>query len=1430
MDQSNLSPRSDFPHIPAKSNVQPDSNCNGCALKQAAGHKTCGLFGPSKAASDSERLAVQEIRGAQWIVQRKQYEAEGIAAAEGFKWYRYNAEGSFNFHDFASFEVEAVSGNTITLKTFEGADPRQVRLYSWRERDKQTGLKWVNGFYRLGAPCQPGDVIRFSANSVLSSACWPIITRVLEVDVEAGTIKVETDKAPTAALSKYQIKNPVTDEWEADPSPVTAKVYQSAGNPANWQYLIKPDYFYGKQVTKQFDAADLDASGIVELAKVPVMHPVPSGGGFDPLHPTFTVQGKRIDTEEWETISADDRLFVLPAGPSRVALKTQKPAEAVPTEEQPSAYGYGYGYTDGDTYGYGYGYEYVGGSADFFDVFGFNDFSDLTLTYSSFKITFWQQVPKNSKSCSQVGFARCKWAMPDPTKSVGNFNGTAKVDSSGNHWYCAKAVYTEFEEVDLHPEGNLDGIDDTAVGTDKAPSGLSRFPSNGQCLGHGTCDQFTPAEDDTGRDAPFRYEYHAARAYYELLGAADAKKQQYWPGFDVHFLRRVHHASIAWHLGYFGSLSTPTGIHGQAEFGYNGAWGTPHVETVTVDAGLPTEHTEQRLVTLTGHAYGYNNVTAPLEEDEVPVDGFFPANTLTTHRDPLDKAVSIVTKDLQRIGWRVRRDDGTLQGRGIAKSTVTVPAQDIVIPNVSQIEEGNQVRAMGSFVVDESGNGVLSILPLRPEQRSPETIGSREIYAVESVGDGKWQITFENSWQNWSQVDIGDPGTIGDSFDRIISFKAGGGKPCYGADFQQINAFENADKSFGSKLGGLCRGDALKIDGKLFIVDEVTPFGGEAATSWGNRQESGLYSPKGHWTAMPFTGEFGPHSSNDFIVYSSDNSPLTIIDDADRPDEIPEGSVWWDAENYTAIFSDADRNKGFYVNYSIDADPEDETDPVDHSVYHYTSDFQTDTNTDVGVWNAAVSKSIKADGLPMTINLSGDPARGVCVIDTTGTMLNVKTCCEDAVRTITITVEIDEPAPAPMDHYSTGGNYLSWAAKRDVVVVFDNDENWINSNAGSMAAMTADCVIQDAVMHPGATLEFTAYQSDAFAAVTEYSADCAGGTFTIPAATLATMPEKFCLKVKGAKLLDHRGLIPAELHNNMMTALHNMQWVTTTMSSGRSASFGFGRYGYQSWYFRHQELDENNELQCISAWDGYDKLIYDEIFPPDGNYLSMTGAPETSTSYKSTTSLSISSGFLGVPLAFMFLPDGTEILEAKAQIDCEGLTYYHKVEFLPQWDCDAGAWTEVDDPDEETEPSPTAINYDIIGFTSEHDFEVVGTILGANGTTEVRDFTTIAQFMFAHRSSGTYPYGYGIIFSPVGLSPDTEIPLLDEGTRAGVLCDVSEDPCPLATEEYVTQETLNMSWDNISISKVMLRVKYPDEEFTRQIIMPRWPSFKPLEV
>lgn len=1344
MTPSDLPRNSRFPHVPAAWLVRDDTACGGCPMAAAAGHETCAGVVPKGPATAEERLNAKTLAGLQWVIHRMQLDADGVPGAynDGYmdNWYPYNARGSFNFADSYSYEVVAVSGREITCQA--AGNPLDILLYTWRQRD-ESGTKWVTGYERHGSP-QPGDVMQLSANSVISNTCWPVMTRIKSVDTSTNRIVFETDKAMTAALTKYGIKNEETGEYEPDLSPVTVKVWHHAGNPEDWHFIIRREYFYGKRRTLVVEAADVPEDGLVELAAGPVMHP----GGFDPLSETWSLQGRRIDTAAWEDIGdRNARLYVLPESPARVALKTTKPAKGL------AAPG-----------------------------------SDLTETYNAFKAVYWEKTD-GTGNCRVVGYARCKWSIPDTS-------GSDLGDDDGRRggYMCLKRL------MDVHSapvDTNSDGYADTTTHSSVAATGVSSFPVSGHCLQHGCCDQFTPAEDHSP-GAPFSYAYDAGKVLRELVGACDKRLLRLVPrvgGFWAWQAQRVKHPSLLWHAGYYG-LDLPNVVDDQvARFRGAGLWGTNYY-TYTDDDG--NEH----LDLVQGGTDGVKFDATPDGDGvnpSVDTDGHFAAlgAPWKDKRDPAAPDETMSDRELERLGVAVERGSGELTGRGLAQTSVAVAAQDIIIPAIDLAVTTRQVRGQGSFEWDEDGNGIVSVLPLRQERKDPVQLGSRTVASVSPQSDGIVRIYLENAEHVYSWINDGPE--IGDSFDQKHSIMAGGGWPIVPLPLQSVNSHYEPHNIAGSRSNGAWRGDGLGVGDRRFLIKDVVPFGGPAAATWGDvRHDKYDYQVPALWRPSEANLALGtsPETYGQMVISGVFNhvtsDELVAIEEIDRPVTIPAGQYWTDG---AAVYVESGIGDMLRIEYAVDKPKGDGTKPGSFTEYVTVPDgLEMLTVIPSADWTTADATEVRVGGAVVSP-----------VIDTSGTYVVMTFELGEAARMANITLTFNTPAAAAQDYYSYDRRYTDYALKQDYVDAWDDAD-------GKLAALSPGDEVTfwtaAVAMMPGATLEWTTKTTDAWAAVDGAKVEHGGGRGIVPAEFFADKTDSLCWRWRDCRLMDHRGIVPAALVDKITMATHALQWVRSGLGPGLEA------YTYSKAVQSMAEINSSGDIlpgstteyepggsgNYVQIWSGFNT-------PPTPPY------PGGDAFWGIAVNIISTSFNLGNPTA------NWTILEAYAEMSASTITRQSSRSKMGTYPCGGGGR-------EQTGESTTAvenISYAFIGIDQTGStFEVLASVPGAGSQQTVVNVTEIMKIMYDHQSDGAYG-SFGFILIPDGLSSTGDLNAMMPSMPGVEVVPV----CEGGVEHYYTgwtdgySETL--TWSNITMSNIHMRVKIPDEEFEREILMTRWP-------
>lgn len=263
-----------------------------------------------------------------------------------------------------------------------------------------------------------------------------------------------------------------------------------------------------------------------------------------------------------------------------------------------------------------------------------------------------------------------------------------------------------------------------------------------------------------------------------------------------------------------------------------------------------------------------------------------------------------------------------------------------------------------------------------------------------------------------------------------------------------------------------------------------------------------------------------------------------------------------------------------------------------------------------------------------------------------------------------------------------------------------------------------------------------------------------------------------------------------------------LEWVWGEMIGLTSGDFNLSREISQSW---DRGLDSTD---CSEYFIEHDVFTFDST--ASGNAFLIEQGEVDGNSTTSRVTLSIVSTPLNVPGPLRFVPDGTVILEAKAEVSGGNMTR-----------------TVTTDGGPPTVIPMGAIDAHVLGFKTLSDFDIIGNVSGAGEGTKVIDFTAVATAMLSHRSTGQYPYGYGLAFSPVGLTGDSlqdflpgEGPFHYETIPTGFTCEGSQNPV------YDFGSTDHITWDNPNVGRVVMKIQYPTADKKRTLIHERWPSMR----
>ena len=1445
-----------FPHLPAQAgnNIKPDNGCSGCPLSGV--HKTCQSFQLKNdpVVPDTSRISLTRLKMLQNAVSRKAFDANGIIGSESNNYYRYNADydKSINWTDFVSFKIVSASGNILTLERLDsGQDTRVKTLRNYWIRETILNYYWITGAYELTA-IQAGDMVAFPYPSAANNKLTAKIHKI--ISCTDTTIVLELDKAVDICNTVFLFD----PENETAPDHLTAKVY-SYSIPEDFKHISNPRYFYGKRKQIVINALDLPSNGIYIIDNKDIATPTSA----DPLTPNFVCEA--FNGTNWITINQNDRLFIK-NDLSCYAFGTTNPTGSI--RQNPTS-------------------------------------TLLSSGYTQFRLTYYEKTnPEDDFACVITGYDRCINSLEDASKSVGNYGTTygVGVDGDNHHHYCSKRIFTEFKYEDNYnrfpPYTGTDGIPDTLIGTEFSPEYIEQYPTDGACVAFGYCSLFKETtnyigggvfgveqayQKDIGSSnrvpAPFNMDY--AGAYLrDIVFAADCKKQQLavlMPD-NSDKLQRVKHSSLMYLNGYYKSLSTPDGWHPKQSWIGHGSWAFP----LSVAAENEDEIGNTYLLPASGYECQYHSRIWDVAGYNINTDAFFPANVTgyKTKRNIIDYNTTTTDNLLTTLGTVIERDTGILKGRGLIHSSQAIPAQDIICPNINLNDYNNQDRAMANFKRNLDGSGVLQIKPLRQTMKDAVQIaGSRQIHSVENAGNNIWKIEFENQYQTYSKLDLGDLETIGDSYDKLYQVAVSGGD-CFGNfEWQRVDSYHAENKTTGARSASAWIGDCITLpSGESFMITSIAPSAGSSASTYGQKKIVINGATDGFATTNV------PDPDNQYplqitsVINNSDSITLTVKttedDEIEKPD-LAENECWFDGVN-RVYFSSLNHNDTMTINVKGAND--------DTFYYYFTVDKNKilTTTIDWADWVTADVKKIYIGNQLMTVTVGGtDPVEknNVRINSNINNKIIITYNIDNASNDnhIKLILDFNEPADTPDDWWNVvGQGFLSgYALKRDVVWVYDDSNYFANNNVlGDDVTFwqSKTCFIPKASYQ----LQYTGYQSDNWIDINpiHYVVNAANGTIDLNKDFLnqssiygygygygyeSTDNNDFfdvfgiekegdygygygygygipkpndnnavCLKIKDISLMSHLSPFNADLLNKIEGMNDAQQWCFTSMGVGYG-DFSFSQRATHSWaYYQNVYNDDTGQLDCLAQWVD-EGIIVD---PPDTNkhdngfYIYQEAL--NATNCYAIASISYSASTFGLPELIKNLPDGCEILEAQAEVSSSGLTIQNRYGENGQKDCNGNVITESS---YEENTIIQNLNYSLIGFTSKTTFETVGTIsTNATDKRQVISITDIIKKMYEDRNTTKYGYGYGLIFSPIEMSNEgtgIEKYLPAEGAKRPRIWCTPQDPnaCPRAEEEYYTYFSRSVDWDNLTFGNIAIKIKYPDNYFIdNPMVNPRLPS------
>ena len=1432
-DNESLPFHTDIPAVPAQAIIQPDSKCNGCSLVGSTGHKTCESFRlqNNPAVNDNQIIFGDKIMAIQGQVSRKSFDANGIVASANDFWYRWNApfEKAINFAYFTTYRIVSASGKNITLEALGEADAREMLESTFRQRETVLNYYWIHGFSTVKSPSpgSNGDMVTFEYPSAGYNKLNCKIEKIISASATQITLQLDKDVSIVTNVVLYD------PDTETEPDDLYARIYTYGRCGEDWNYVVPANYFAGRRKQKIVEADALTGDKIWILEEDVICPPE----SVDPLQsPNFVMEG--WNGTHWEPINETA---------SRLHIKRSEASYAVGTTVP------------------------TGSIKD-------NPTTDLTASYERFRATYYVEANlERDADCSIRGFAQCYNSVRDYTNSVQNYNSVGHdVDDDGNSWFCREAVQEEYEYHDTYnrytqeqvPPGVGDSIPDSVTTTTVNVSGIANYSHN--CIQYNYCNGFVDSLTKLGdNQAPFTVQDKLSPILKEVLFAADMKIQQAYLLAQHSIIDRVKHSSIFYANGYYSRLNTRDGWYPRVSFRGNGALAKPYQ-----DGSGNYYYTDgdgnQHLTPFTGVEVGFSAYHWEDESYDYLREATFPllGTDFTTKPDEINPSANIESNLLQMLAGSVERNTGQMvNDRGLGNTSIAIPSQDIICANIDLSESGVHRSSQATFEKPSGQNATLAITRLIHPTNDERSIGSRTIHSASLVSGNVWYVELENEYQTFSQLDLGDLGEIGDTYQKTFTAKVSGVYPIKPYEPYAIDAPDTEDLTTGSRNAGLARGDCADVNGKRFVVTDCKPSYGSAATTAGERQETAKAYTYGFWEAnLPDAEQYPINVLT--VTNATDGVPMVVRTDEITKPDLAVNECWFDG-NARIWFSSL--NDGDFI--TIDCEDSEE---VAFSGWISVEKNKThNLNLDYSDWTSAGTKVITIGAETMTVIVGGTDAVDageVRINELSGSgklqaTFNIDDGGNDVELKIVLT--FPEQAAEAGDHWNfIGKDYLTYCLKRDAVWIID-DQNFFAS--GNRVGETISFYQSSSVFVPktSVSLEWTTVESDNWQPIpSEFILSASGGSgeiiiakewfdqfdalpevygygygyestdstdffdvydteedgaygygygITIPETLAATI----CIKAKAISLFDHRGNIPGSLLNKIELLADSQNWFWTSMGSGTgnyAKSKGFDQIN------GFTKLDNGHPL-C-----GYGPSQDNGTGGPwesaGGNffyrYTFVSAGPEAGVG------MGIEASSFGEPEIIKNLPDGCEILDAYAEIYCNGLTrtmttstFYASCE---------------EEPDERNgttyNTSLSGVSFTVIGFTSKNNFEPIGQSI-SSGTPQQQNVVNvkdIIQAMYDNRSSGTYPYGYGLIAS-VGdfTSLEAAMPDLPEEVE-GFYCEGHE--CYGYSYYYCpTTFSDSISWSNISFGQVVIKVKYPDNYFTTGaggIVQPHFPSFKEL--
>lgn len=709
---------------------------------------------------------------------------------------------------------------------------------------------------------------------------------------------------------------------------------------------------------------------------------------------------------------------------------------------------------------------------------------------------------------------------------------------------------------------------------------------------------------------------------------------------------------------------------------------------------------------------------------------------------------------------------------------------------------------------------------LRQGVKSPVSIGSRTIANAELVSGDKIRCELANGPHAFTIDFTAGPGN---SYEKVFTWMAGGIPPIYAPDTKIVDGYQDTDNSIGALAGGAQPGDGVVVSlagftDWIFLLTLVEPFAGSEEPTWGGQNVfqvtllvGGTFKPNpanlaggGKMTA-PATGDWVKEGST---VYSR-------IETATRPSTIPTHTFWHDEDGEQLVLSTSNEGANLTIRYGVTGVVGDFTEshtvatsPVNLTDMDY-SDYSTADETSVTYMDGGATVPTHTD-----TNSSGSLA-----MQLPGT---------DAGKLIRIRAAKNVPGEAPSNgvllFFYPGSDlddedhgYLSFGRKRDVVEFYR--DGFPIERIPDLVGQTLDFQWSAVRLAPVSNAQYVEENGSLVnigTRGTDWEANGGGGWLWVAAAWLAAHPGISEFLLPGAKYVDARGILPAAVMNKMLGISAALNWVFSDWGVGLGDLFLSQRWSeFYDWIYEEG-------TGCTSGYDNYANQYEDPLLPIlvdynlldwEWTYNDLSNAPPVG---RCAVCIQSAPPF-GVPGVIMRLPDGCEILEAKAEVTISDCSHHHVIIWQSTDTAFPGTIEETFDT--------TDVTVYLMEYYRDGSQSVISSGFAPGGANkqEVVDCTDLMRHIYATRHNPNI-IGYGPVCCAGGVTPTGGGQAFLDGVLGTVPDYIypASGGVPQSCMAFMEKrEGDELHWGDISLGALWLRIQWPALG-PRDTITERW--------